>query len=44
MRCRGYDGRYRSLAVHKTRPCDVLAFLALLTTAALLAWFDHAQS
>ncbi len=39
MRCRGFDGRFRSLAESRTRPADVLAFLALASSAAaLLAW------
>ncbi len=39
MRCRGFDGRYRSLTTFATRACDVLGFLALAAAAAvLLAW------
>jgi cobalt/nickel transport system permease protein len=39
MRCRGFDGRFRSLAAFRTRPRDVLAFLLLTATAAgLLLW------
>jgi cobalt/nickel transport system permease protein len=39
MRCRGFDGRFRSLAEFRTRPGDVAAFLAVVgTAAALLAW------
>lgn len=39
MRCRGFDGRFRSLTTFQTRPADVIAFLILVTSAAaLLAW------
>jgi cobalt/nickel transport system permease protein len=39
MRCRGFDGRFRSLADFRTRPRDVLAFALVLGGAAgLLAW------
>jgi cobalt/nickel transport system permease protein len=39
MRCRGFDGRFRSLAEFATRPADVLAFLLIAGgAAALLAW------
>ncbi len=39
MRCRGFDGRFRSLAVFQTRPADVLFFLVMIgCTAGLLAW------
>jgi cobalt/nickel transport system permease protein len=39
MRCRGFDGRFRSLAQFHTRPRDVLAFVVIVGgAAALLAW------
>jgi cobalt/nickel transport system permease protein len=39
MRCRGFDGRFRSLATFRTQPRDVLAFLLLTATAmGLLLW------
>jgi cobalt/nickel transport system permease protein len=39
MRCRGFDGRFRSLAVFHTRPADVAAFVLIAGIAAgLLAW------
>jgi hypothetical protein len=41
MRCRGFDGRFRSLTAFRTTAADVLAF-ALITAAAagvvLLDW------
>jgi cobalt/nickel transport system permease protein len=39
MRCRGFDGRFRSLSGFRTRPADVLAFLLVAGAAAsLLVW------
>ena len=39
MRCRGFDGQFRSLANLKTRPADVVWFGAILLAAAgLLIW------
>ncbi len=39
MRCRGFDGRFRSLAEFRTRPVDVLFFLLTTGTAtALFTW------
>lgn len=39
MRCRGFDGCFRSLTAFATRPADVIAVALLLTAAAaLLAW------
>jgi cobalt/nickel transport system permease protein len=39
MRCRGFDGRFRTLADFRTRGRDVLAFALILGSAAgLLAW------
>jgi cobalt/nickel transport system permease protein len=40
MRCRGFDGRYRSLAEFSTRPADVLAFFLVLAGAASVCWAD----
>ena len=34
MRCRGFDGRYRSLAAFRTRPGDVLAFGVIAAASA----------
>jgi cobalt/nickel transport system permease protein len=39
MRCRGFDGRFRSLTEFRTTQGDVAAFVLLVTAAAgLLAW------
>ena len=39
MRCRGFDGRFRSLTEFHTRPADVAAFLATVAVAlGLLVW------
>jgi cobalt/nickel transport system permease protein len=39
MRCRGFDGRFRSLAEFHTRAADVAAFVVIVGAAAgLLAW------
>ena len=39
MRCRGFDGRFHTLAEFRTRPRDVVFFLlAALLAAALIAW------
>jgi cobalt/nickel transport system permease protein len=39
MRCRGFDGRFRSLAEFHTRPADVARFFAIIVSAAgLLIW------
>jgi cobalt/nickel transport system permease protein len=39
MRCRGFDGRFRSLVDFATRPPDVLAFgLIVAWAGGLLAW------
>ncbi len=41
MRCRGFDGRFRSLSDFRTHPADVL-FLVLLVLAGVgLWWLDH---
>jgi cobalt/nickel transport system permease protein len=39
MRCRGFDGRFHTLAAFRTTPADVVSFLVLsCATAALVAW------
>jgi hypothetical protein len=39
MRCRGFDGQFRSLAAAHTRLADVLFFAVLASAAAgLLTW------
>jgi cobalt/nickel transport system permease protein len=39
MRCRGFDGQFRSLHAFRTAPADVLAFLLIVGAAAgLLTW------
>jgi cobalt/nickel transport system permease protein len=39
MRCRGFDGQYRSLSTFRTRAADVLFFLTLTAgSAGLLTW------
>jgi cobalt/nickel transport system permease protein len=40
MRCRGFDGQFRSLRDFCTRPADVLAFLLIAAGAAALAAWD----
>jgi cobalt/nickel transport system permease protein len=40
MRCRGFDGRYRSLAVFRTTPADVAAFAVIVGAALGLLLFD----
>ncbi len=40
MRCRGFDGQFRSLKAFATRPVDVLAFLLILASAGVLAVWD----
>jgi cobalt/nickel transport system permease protein len=40
MRCRGFDGRFRSLTAFQTRPADVLAFVLITACAAALAAWD----
>jgi len=41
MRCRGFDGRFRSLTSFQTRVLDVAAFLVLAATAAGLLLWDN---
>src|SRR5207302_4583571 len=40
MRCRGFDGQFRSLAAFRTRPVDVLAFVLIVAGAAGVCWLD----
>ncbi|HEY7327724.1 MAG TPA: cobalt ECF transporter T component CbiQ [Gemmataceae bacterium] len=40
MRCRGFDGHFRSLASFTTRPADVVTFLVIVASAAALAMWD----
>jgi cobalt/nickel transport system permease protein len=40
MRCRGFDGQFRSLKAFKTRPADIGAFLLIAASAAALAVWD----
>jgi cobalt/nickel transport system permease protein len=40
MRCRGFDGQFRSLMAFSTRPADILAFLLVTAGAAALAAWD----
>ena len=42
MRCRGFDGRFRSLSDFHTTVADVLAFVVIVAAAAgigVLDWF-----
>jgi cobalt/nickel transport system permease protein len=41
MRCRGFQGRLRTLHEFRSRPADVLKALACLAVAALLLFLDH---
>jgi cobalt/nickel transport system permease protein len=43
MRCRGFDGRFRSLAEFRTRPRDVAFFVALAAGAAALLLWDFGR-
>jgi cobalt/nickel transport system permease protein len=40
MRCRGFDGQFRSLTAFATRPSDILAFLLVTAGATVLAAWD----
>jgi cobalt/nickel transport system permease protein len=40
MRCRGFDGQFRSLTAFATRPVDVVVFLGIVASAAALAVWD----
>ncbi len=41
MRCRGFDGQFRTLTAFRTRPADVLGFLLLVAAAANLFLLDR---
>jgi cobalt/nickel transport system permease protein len=41
MRCRGFDGTYRTLVNFRTTLPDVLGFMALLTATIALVLWDH---
>ena len=43
MRCRGFDGRFRSLADFRTAPADVVFFVVLTAAAAGLFTWDLLQ-
>src|SRR5262249_20158646 len=43
MRCRGFDGRFRSLTAFRTTVKDVIFFLLLSAGSAGLLWWDLAQ-
>jgi cobalt/nickel transport system permease protein len=43
MRCRGFDGQYRSLAGFRTRPADVVFFFLVTAGAAGLLLWDLGQ-
>jgi cobalt/nickel transport system permease protein len=43
MRCRGFDGRFRSLAAFKTTAADVAMFLAVVGGAGVLWAWDWCQ-
>jgi cobalt/nickel transport system permease protein len=43
MRCRGFDGQFRSLIEFRTRPIDVVLFSAIVGSAALVFASDFAQ-
>jgi cobalt/nickel transport system permease protein len=40
MRCRGFDGRFRSLATFRTRAADVLAFALIVAATLGVCWLD----
>jgi cobalt/nickel transport system permease protein len=40
MRCRGFDGRFRSLVEFRTRTLDVLAFVVIVAGVVGLCWLD----
>jgi cobalt/nickel transport system permease protein len=42
MRCRGFDGHFRTLTAFRTRPADVFGFLVLAAAAAGLWLLDRA--
>jgi cobalt/nickel transport system permease protein len=41
MRCRGFDGQFRSLTTFRTRAADVVVFVVILAGAAGLCWLDR---
>jgi cobalt/nickel transport system permease protein len=41
MRCRGFDGRFRSLAAFATRPADVVVFALVAASGAGLLYWDY---
>lgn len=41
MRCRGFDGEFRTLTSFHTTSADVVAFLILLAAAAGVCWLDQ---
>lgn len=41
MRCRGFDGQFRTLSAFQTRAVDVLAFLLLVLAGAGVWWVDR---
>ena len=43
MRCRGFDGTFRQLAEFRTRPADVLSFLAVAASTIALVTFDRLE-
>ncbi len=43
MRCRGFDGRFRSLTQFRTQPGDVLAFISIAGIALVLWGWDLLQ-
>ena len=44
MRCRGFDGRFRSLAEFQTRPADVLFVLGMVMVQAVVLWIDSGST
>jgi cobalt/nickel transport system permease protein len=44
MRCRGFDGRYRSLADFRTRAADVAAFATVAASATALVLWDWSRA
>jgi energy-coupling factor transporter transmembrane protein EcfT len=43
MRCRGFDGRYRSLVEFRTTPVDLVVFAGMVASLAGLLVWDLAQ-
>jgi cobalt/nickel transport system permease protein len=41
MRCRGFDGRFRTLTAFRTTAADLLAFGLLLLIVGLIWWLDY---